>query len=195
LLDEPLGALDKRLREAMQLELRALQRKVGITFVLVTHDQEEALSLSDRVAVMEKGKILQVASPRELYERPNSRAVADFIGEINFFHATVRAMDGDTATVNAGLLGIITLPRANLAPGIKSDDHILLAIRPEHIGFAADGLAGEIAAATFLGERSHVHVRIAGRSDPVAVSGNAPPNGPVHLVFPPEKLMGLATGD
>jgi len=151
------------------------------------------------VAVMERGKILQVASPRELYERPNSRAVADFIGEINFFHATVRAMDGDTATVNAGLLGIITLPRANLAPGIKSDDHILLAIRPEHIGFAApdvvQGLAGEIAAATFLGERSHVHVRIAGRSDPVAVSGNAPPNGPVHLVFPPEKLMGLATGD
>jgi len=191
LLDEPLGALDKRLREAMQLELRALQRKVGITFVLVTHDQEEALSLSDRVAVMEGGKILQVASPRELYERPGSRAVADFIGEINFFHATVRAIDGNTATVNAGLLGIITLPRANLASGIRNDDHILLAIRPEHVGFAPQGLAGEIAAATFLGERSHVHVRIAGRSDPVAVSGNAPPTGPVHLVFPPEKLMGL----
>jgi hypothetical protein len=67
----------------------------------------------------------------------------------------------------------------------------LLAIRPEHVGFAPQGLAGEIAAATFLGERSHVHVRIAGRSDPVAVSGNAPPTGPVHLVFPPEKLMGL----
>jgi spermidine/putrescine transport system ATP-binding protein/putrescine transport system ATP-binding protein len=195
LLDEPLGALDKRLREAMQLELRVLQRKVGITFVLVTHDQEEALSLSDRVAVMEGGKILQVASPRELYERPASRAVADFIGEINFFHATVRAIDGDTATVNAGLLGVITLPRANLASGIKSDDHILLAIRPEHVGFAAQGLAGDIAAATFLGERSHVHVRIAGRGDPVAVSGNAPPTGPVHLVFPPEKLMGLPAGD
>ncbi|HWU56475.1 MAG TPA: ABC transporter ATP-binding protein [Rhizomicrobium sp.] len=191
LLDEPLGALDKRLREAMQLELRALQRKVGITFVLVTHDQEEALSLSDRVAVMEKGKILQVASPRALYERPVSRAVADFIGEINFFHATVRAIDGETATVNAGLLGIITLPRANLAPGIKMDDHILLAIRPEHVGFADRGVAGDIAAATFLGERSHFHVRIAGRSDPVAVSGNAPLTGPVHLVFPPERLMGL----
>ena len=105
LLDEPLGALDKRLREAMQLELRAIQRKVGITFVLVTHDQEEALSLSDRVAVMEGGRILQVASPREIYERPGSRAVADFIGEINFFHATVKEMTGETATVNAGLLG------------------------------------------------------------------------------------------
>ena len=85
---------------------------------------------------------------------------------------------------------------SSLAPGIKSDDHILLAIRPEHVGFAApnfagQAVAGEITAATFLGERSHVHVRIAGRSDPVAVSGNAPPTGLVHLVFPPDKLMGL----
>src|SRR5690349_10937446 len=191
LLDEPLGALDKRLREAMQLELRVLQRKVGITFVLVTHDQEEALSLSDRVAVMEGGKILQVATPRILYERPNSRAVADFIGEINFFHATVREIGSESVTVNAGLLGIVSLPRANLAAGIKTDDHILLAIRPEHVGFAAEGVAGEIAAATFLGERSHYHVRITGRSEPIAVSGSAPPDGPVHLTFPPGRLMGL----
>ena len=194
LLDEPLGALDKRLREAMQLELRAIQRKVGITFVLVTHDQEEALSLSDRVAVMESGKILQVATPRTLYERPNSRAVADFIGEINFFHATVREIGAQAATVNAGILGIITLPAANLVPGIKVGDHILLAIRPEHIAFASTGVAGEIAASTFLGERSHFHVRLPGRSDPVAVSGHAPPPGAVHLVFPPEKLIGLPAG-
>jgi len=191
LLDEPLGALDKRLREAMQLELRALQRTVGITFVLVTHDQEEALSLSDRVAVMEGGKILQVASPRELYERPSSRAVADFIGEINFFHATLREITVGSATVNAGLLGMITLPRANLAPGIKLGDHILLAIRPEHVRLASEGVAGEIAASTFLGERSHFHVKIAGRNEPVAVSGNAPAAGTVHLVFPPEHLRGL----
>jgi len=195
LLDEPLGALDKRLREAMQLELRALQRKVGITFVLVTHDQEEALSLSDRVAVMEGGKILQVATPRTLYERPNSRAVADFIGEINFFHATVREITAQAATVNAGVLGIFSLPAANLAPGIQTGDHILLAIRPEHIAFAAQGVptgvAGEITASTFLGERSHFHIRLPGRGDPVAVSGSAPPPGTVHLVFPPEKLIGL----
>jgi spermidine/putrescine ABC transporter ATP-binding subunit len=191
LLDEPLGALDKRLREAMQVELRAIQRKVGITFVLVTHDQEEALSLSDRVAVMEGGKILQAASPRELYERPSSRAVADFIGEINFFHATVKQITNDAATVNAGLLGIIALPRANLAPRIKLDDHILLAIRPEHVTFSSQGVAGEIMASTFLGERSHVHVRIAGRNEPVSVSGSAPPAGAVHLVFPPENLIGL----
>jgi len=191
LLDEPLGALDKRLREAMQIELRALQRKVGITFVLVTHDQEEALSLSDRVAVMESGKILQVAGPRELYERPNCRAVADFIGEMNFFHATVRDIAAEAATVNAGLLGTLSLPRANLADPIKPDDHVLLAIRPEHVAFAAQGIPGEITAATFLGERSHYHVKIAGRSEPVAVSGNTPPAGPVHLVFPSAHMIAL----
>jgi spermidine/putrescine ABC transporter ATP-binding subunit len=194
LLDEPLGALDKRLREAMQVELRALQRKIGITFLLVTHDQEEALSLSDRVAVMEGGKILQIAGPRELYERPNCRAVADFIGEINFFHASVKEITGDSATMNAGLLGIIALPRANLAPGIKVDDHILLAIRPEHIAFTPQGVAGEIATATFLGERSHFHVRIAGRNEPVSVSGKAPPGSTVHLTFPPQHLIGLPSG-
>jgi len=190
LLDEPLGALDKRLREAMQLELRALQRKVGITFVLVTHDQEEALSLSDRVAVMEGGRILQIATPGGLYERPNSRAVADFIGEINFFHATVRDMTGETAYVNAGVLGILALPAANLASGIKAGDHILLAIRPEHIVFAPSGVAGEIVASTFLGERSHFHIRIPGRSETVVVSGT-PPTGAVHLAFNLEKLIGL----
>jgi ABC-type Fe3+/spermidine/putrescine transport system ATPase subunit len=192
LLDEPLGALDKNLRQAMQVELRAIQRQVGITFLLVTHDQEEALSLSDRVAVMGGGKILQVAPPRTLYERPISKEVAGFIGDMNFFHATVRAIDNGNATVNAGLLGIITLPATNLAPGIRSDDHILLAIRPEHVGFAQTGLAGEIAAATFLGERNHIQVRIPGRSEPVAVSAAAAPSGPaVHLVFPAERLIGL----
>ena len=196
LLDEPLGALDKRLREAMQVELRAIQRQVGITFLLVTHDQEEALSLSDRVAVMEKGQILQVATPRQLYEKPASRQVADFIGEMNFFHATVREITGAEVTVNAGVLGIVTFPRVNLAPEIKTDDHILLAIRPEHVRFAASGVVGEIADSTFLGERSHFHVRIAGRSELVAVSGSAAPGGnAVHLAFPTDKIIGLATGD
>jgi len=191
LLDEPLGALDKRLREAMQVELRALQRQVGVTFLLVTHDQEEALSLADRVAVMEAGKILQVASPRELYARPNCRAVAGFIGEMNFFHATVRALDSDTATVNAGVLGVLILPRANLAPGIEAGQHILLAIRPEHVRFADTGVAGAIAAGTFLGERSHYHVTLANRAEPVAVSSATARGGAVHLAFPPEHLIGL----
>jgi ABC-type Fe3+/spermidine/putrescine transport system ATPase subunit len=192
LLDEPLGALDKRLREAMQVELRAIQRQVGITFLLVTHDQEEALSLSDWVAVMEGGRILQIATPRDLYERPNCRAVADFIGEMNFFHATVRQISDAQVTANAGVLGIVTFPRGNLAPGIKTEEHILLAVRPEHVRFADSGLAGEIADATFLGERSHFHVKIAGRSEPVAVSGGTAPAGKaVQLVFPPDKFVGL----
>jgi spermidine/putrescine ABC transporter ATP-binding subunit len=195
LLDEPLGALDKRLREAMQIELRAIQRKVGITFLLVTHDQEEALSLSDRVAVMSGGRILQVASPRELYERPNCREVADFIGKINFFHATVKEMTETSATVNAGLLGIVTLPRANIAQGIASGDTILLAIRPEHVRVAAQGVAGEIVTQTFLGERSHFHVKIVGRTEPVAVSGQPPSGNEVMLAFPPEKLIAVPSGD
>jgi TOBE domain len=113
---------------------------------------------------------------------------------MNFFHATVRAITDAHVTVNAGILGIVTFPRANLAAGIKTDDHILLAIRPEHVRFGESGVAGEIADATFLGERSHFHVRLAGRSEPVAVSGSAaPPDKAVQLVFPPDKLVGLPT--
>ncbi|MCP5411481.1 MAG: ABC transporter ATP-binding protein [Alphaproteobacteria bacterium] len=192
LLDEPLAALDKRLREAMQVELRQLQRQVGITFLMVTHDQEEALSLADQVAVMNNGKILQVASPRELYERPNCREVADFIGEINFFHATVKAVDGDRVTVNGGLLGVVALPRANILFDAAVGDALLLAIRPEDIGFADAGLAGTLAASTFLGETTLFQVQVAGRSDPIVVSNYFdPPSKDVHLNFPPDMLIGL----
>jgi spermidine/putrescine transport system ATP-binding protein len=89
LLDEPLGALDLKLRKEMQIELKRLQQEVGITFIYVTHDQEEALTMSDRIAVMNQGKLLQVGSPTEIYERPSSRFVADFIGEANFIDGQV----------------------------------------------------------------------------------------------------------
>ncbi len=105
LLDEPLGALDKKLREQMQLELRDLQKSVGITFVFVTHDQEEALTMSDRIAVMSDGKVLQVSSPTGLYERPESRFVADFICNMNFFDGRVRKSANGSAIVDAGSLG------------------------------------------------------------------------------------------
>ena len=104
--------------------------------------------------------------------------------------ATVRDIGGQTAYVNAGVLGILALPAANLASGIQAGDHILLAIRPEHIAFAPSGVAGELVTSTFLGERSHFHIRIPGRSETVAVSGT-PPSGAVHLAFDPEKLIGL----
>jgi len=177
LLDEPLGALDKKLRESMQLELRELQRSVGITFVFVTHDQEEALSMSDRIAVMFKGKVLQVASPRALYEAPNCREVADFIGSINFFEATVRGQEGGDVILEAAGLGTV---RANLpaehgfiSPGAR----VIAAIRPEKILLLADGngqpgqsAAGVIGAHAYLGDRDHLQVALSGRKEPVAVA-------------------------
>ena len=169
LLDEPLGALDKRLRESMQIELRQLQKTVGITFVFVTHDQEEALSMSDRIAVMSAGKILQVASPRELYEAPNCREVADFIGEINFFDGVVTRRDGDVAQIDAGPIG-----RVQASIGDAVGAKVLVALRPEKIALSADpspgAVSGTVAAAAYLGERSHYNVAIAGRDEPVSVS-------------------------
>src|SRR5512143_1325376 len=99
LLDEPLGALDLKLRKEMQLELKTLQREVGITFIYVTHDQEEALTMSDRIAVMSAGKVLQVGDSSSIYESPNSRFVADFIGDTNFITGRVHSQHGDTVSV------------------------------------------------------------------------------------------------
>ncbi|MDH5606529.1 MAG: spermidine/putrescine ABC transporter ATP-binding protein, partial [Anaerolineae bacterium] len=99
LLDEPLGALDLKLRKAMQLELKQLQEHVGITFIYVTHDQEEALAMSDRIAVMNKGKILQIGSPEDIYERPQSRFVADFTGETNFLEGKIAGIKGEEVEV------------------------------------------------------------------------------------------------
>ncbi|MEJ0027295.1 MAG: ABC transporter ATP-binding protein [Rhizomicrobium sp.] len=195
LLDEPLGALDKRLREAMQIELRQLQKSVGITFVFVTHDQEEALSMSDRIAVMSGGKVLQIASPRELYEAPNCREVADFIGEINFFDGVVTGRDGEMALIDAQPLGRIAAKAAQAA-GTK----VLVALRPEKIALAAEGVAGRIAAAAYLGERSHYAVTVEGRADPIAVAAQnvakaaargLAPGDAVHLSWAPEAVVVL----
>jgi spermidine/putrescine transport system ATP-binding protein/putrescine transport system ATP-binding protein len=151
----------------MQLELRQLQKSVGITFVFVTHDQEEALSMSDRIAVMSSGRVLQVASPRVLYEQPNCREVADFIGTINFFDGVVAAREGAIAVVDAGPIGKLRVTSDD-AVGAK----VLLALRPEKIGLSAtQGMVkGTIAAAAYLGERSHYMVMVAGREEPIAVA-------------------------
>src|SRR5258705_539304 len=157
LLDEPLGALDKRLREAMQIELRELQREVGISFVFVTHDQEEALSMSDRVAVMEEGRILQIAEPRTLYEAPNSRAVADFIGTMNFFPGRVTATGNGMVTVEAAVFGRLDIPtRAGQA--FAAGNPVLLAVRPEKLSLSRDARPGSVrarlAGAAYLGDRN-----------------------------------------
>ena len=131
LLDEPLSALDKKLREQMQLELRHLQRAVGITFILVTHDQEEALTMSDKVAVMFDGEVEQVDSPRELYERPASQRVASFIGDMNFINEkALETKDG--LKVNSEILGNIVIPK-NQVSGNLLNNKIIIGIRPEMI--------------------------------------------------------------
>jgi spermidine/putrescine transport system ATP-binding protein len=131
LLDEPLGALDQKLRKEMQLELKALQEQVGITFIYVTHDQEEALTMSDRIAVMNKGKALQVGSPVEIYERPNSRFVADFIGETNFLFGKISSLNGKVATVELATLGkeFTGIYQGELHVG----QNVVISVRPEKI--------------------------------------------------------------
>ncbi|HTQ12900.1 MAG TPA: ABC transporter ATP-binding protein [Rhizomicrobium sp.] len=197
LLDEPLGALDKRLRESMQVELRQLQKSLGITFVFVTHDQEEALSMSDRVAVMSAGKVLQIAPPRTLYERPNCREVADFIGTMNFVEGTVAAAEDGVAVVNAGAFGYLRVPAAT---GHAAGQAILLAIRPEKVAISreAGDVRGMIASTAYLGARSHFGVLIEGRAEPVAVAmSNAgghkdlASGETVHLSFPPNAFVVL----
>ncbi|MBP1703704.1 MAG: spermidine/putrescine transporter ATPase subunit [Chloroflexi bacterium] len=131
LLDEPLGALDMKLRKEMQLELKALQEQVGITFIYVTHDQEEALTMSDRIAVMDRGKALQVGSPVEIYERPNCRFVADFIGETNFISGVVTDISEGLATVRLDFTDreMVGLPQGDVRRGQK----VSISVRPEKL--------------------------------------------------------------
>ena len=175
LLDEPLGALDKNLREQMQMELRALQRSVGITFVFVTHDQEEALTLSDRIAVMAAGRVLQVDSPIGLYERPNSSFVAGFIGTTNLFRGRVQGRENGTVIVDAGALGTVRPGSDTGTPETGGD--VVVAIRPEKLELhlsapfdRANVVAGRMGSAAYLGDRSHFHVQLSGREEPVAVA-------------------------
>ncbi|MEM8814084.1 MAG: ABC transporter ATP-binding protein [Pseudomonadota bacterium] len=183
LLDEPLGALDKQLREQMQLELRDLQRSVGVTFVFVTHDQEEALTMSDRIAVMSKGRYLQIDTPTRLYEAPQNREVAQFIGTMNFFDARVSAVNGSDAELDAGPLGAIRAPVNGHA--VSSNQPVLAAIRPEKIMLTAEApsdrphVAASFANASYLGDRSHVYVRVNGIETPIVVS--APSTDPSSL--------------
>ena len=153
LLDEPLSALDLKLRKQMQLELKALQRKVDITFVYVTHDQGEALALSDRIAVMNDGKILQVGTPSEIYDLPQSRFVADFIGTSNFLEGTLISKNEITLATEPPLK-IVSTPNDNIPPNTS----VTVAVRPERIDLrmtptsdVANLLRGEIQDESYLG--------------------------------------------
>ncbi len=142
LLDEPLSALDKKVRSEMQLELKRLQHEAGITFILVTHDQEEAMSIADRIALMDKGQVIQVATPVEMYQQPKTKFVADFIGENNLFRGVV---SNSTLQVADRLLPIAT---TSLPVGAKA----VLILRPEKINLVNNGLiSGELISSNFYG--------------------------------------------
>jgi spermidine/putrescine transport system ATP-binding protein len=172
LLDEPLGALDLKLRKAMQLELKSLNREVGITFVYVTHDQDEALTMSDRIAVMNAGKILQLGDPREIYEHPRSRFVADFIGETNLLAGQLERIDGEFATIGIpGVGDIRAAAGGDRKTGITGDPADVI-IRPErmslhhpdelHSGDEGENrVDGEIIDAIYLGTHTQFVVRFA----------------------------------
>jgi putrescine transport system ATP-binding protein len=140
LLDEPLAALDKKLRESTQAELLALQRRLGMTFIIVTHDQEEAMTVADRIGVMDQGRLEQVARPRELYEAPNSRWIAEFVGDVNMFEGEISTSEAGRlaiATRDAGTI-IVTEPRQPVTKAIVS-----VAIRPEKIKLSRRGPASD----------------------------------------------------
>ncbi|MDZ4736129.1 MAG: ABC transporter ATP-binding protein [Rhodospirillaceae bacterium] len=175
LLDEPLGALDKKLREEMQLELRALQQSLGITFVFVTHDQEEALTLSDRVAVMSQGRILQMATPEEIYQRPVSVEVADFIGQMNFIDARVIDIGNGNTVLDTAALGRIRAP--TLSGLTQEGAKIVVAIRPEKLRLSKErplgtgnAVQGVIKNTAYLGDRRHFYVAVQGWDKPLAVA-------------------------
>jgi putrescine transport system ATP-binding protein len=140
LLDEPLAALDKKLREQTQFELMSIQERTGVTFIVVTHDQEEAMTLSSRIAVMDKGEVRQVGNPTEIYEYPNSRFVAGFIGSITTFAATVAGQAGAFVTLDVPDFGGQVQARA--VPGLSVGQAVTLALRPEKLAISRDAAAG-----------------------------------------------------
>jgi len=165
-MDEPLGALDKQLRENLQFEMRRLHADLGITFIYVMHDQEEALTMSDRIAVMNAGQVAQVGRAEELYDRPSSRFVAAFIGQSNFLHAVVRGIEDNVVVAECEGTIIRALSPSRPATGEK----VVLTTRPERIRFA-DGasnstapqnrLSVTVTEAVFAGERCRYLLQVA----------------------------------
>jgi putrescine transport system ATP-binding protein len=164
LLDEPLAALDKKLREDTQFELMDLQTRLGLTFIIVTHDQEEAMTMADRIGVMNQGRLVQVASPAEIYEQPNSRWVADFIGDVNLIEGHVVATGPDETTVATASGRLRAAPSA----AVKTGSTVWIALRPEKIrislqppnGVTDNTIAGTVSDIGYLGDISLYKVRL-----------------------------------
>jgi putrescine transport system ATP-binding protein len=166
LLDEPLGALDKKLREETQFELIDLQYELGLTFLVVTHDQEEAMTMADRISVMDHGRIVQVATPAEIYEAPNSRYVADFIGSVNLFETTAEAAATD-GRMRLNAKDGFAIEAAN-GGSVASGQTAWFAVRPEKVRIGHDGpvetsvnaVAGEVLDIGYLGDMTTYNVRL-----------------------------------
>jgi putrescine transport system ATP-binding protein len=165
LLDEPLGALDKKLREETQFELMDLQMQLGMTFLIVTHDQEEAMTVADRIAVMDKGRLIQVAAPAEIYEQPSSRYVAEFIGDVNMFEGVAaNGAAGQRIECPSTGLVVVSEPDHGLPPGTPA----WFAVRPEKVRVSHDppaatgvnAVAGTVWDIGYLGDMSVYHVRL-----------------------------------
>jgi spermidine/putrescine ABC transporter ATP-binding subunit len=194
LLDEPMAALDLKLRKEMQVEVKNLQERLKTTFVFVTHDQDEALIMSDRIAVMNEGRIEQVGSPEELYERPRTRFVADFLAVRNLLETTVAEVADGLAVLQAGP-GLVL--RARDDGGFRPGERALVGIRPERIaiGDGAGALEGRIEDEIYLGDTTDWQVALGGLSLTVsegAASAQGRKRGDaVKLSFPPEALLRL----
>jgi putrescine transport system ATP-binding protein len=201
LLDEPLAALDKKLRDSTRFELMELQRQLGLTFIIVTHDQSEAMILADRIGVMDRGRLMQVAAPAEIYERPNSRWVADFVGDVNLFEGRVGE---DRTSVEGSAAG-----RLRVAAAIEATAGapIWVAVRPERMRITREKpsaslencVAATVVEAGYLGDLSIYQLRIAGGSRLKAAVANSGRDGdrafgqgePVWLSFSPESAIVL----
>ncbi len=198
LLDEPLSALDLKLRQSMRTELKRLQRETGITFVFVTHDQEEALSMSDRIAVMSAGRVQQIASPSEIYEQPRNRFVADFIGDANFFQGKVTHQNGNTARFRISPEIEIAARTENTPPA----GDVTLFVRPEKLDLltsaTSETLPGDVREISYLGNTTDYAIDLRNGPSIVVRSENhhngdalALPGDAVHVGIDPSAVRVL----
>ncbi|WP_211364165.1 ABC transporter ATP-binding protein [Propionivibrio limicola] len=200
LMDEPLGALDKQLREHMQMEIKHIQRELGITVVFVTHDQSEALTMSDRIAVFNQGVIQQLADPATLYEKPANNFVANFIGENNALAGIVESVDGDYCHLRLDNKARV---QAVMGNPLKKGDKAVLSVRPECVQLnvqslgCANRLGGYVTEITYLGDHLRVRVELAGRKEIVVKAPAAQHKhrfdlgDAIHVGINPEQLRAL----
>lgn len=195
LLDEPLSALDKKLRDKTQKELLDIQKESGITFIMVTHDQEEAMSMSDRIAVMNNGKIIQIGSPKEIYSHPNSKFVANFIGNMNFFEGKVYKKEGNTYQIYCDQIDY-HFTTTSTKQTYDVNDQVLIAIRPEKITISKEiqnrqkeSIKGKIDHIAYQGNQSLFYVKVTNKKQVIVELAHQDSNN--NLAFSPSQDVSL----